>query len=142
MGHDGERNQPLVWYENNDLNIPILVSKGDKKFSNALAKMLIWFLKSKQICSVKDKKSIKIVRQIPLERNEYKKMEKYFYSFKYKAWFRRTSVKVESATPKGYWYSCLLINEDTEIVLEEFIEVSALNLKDRFLKFINNPLNF
>lgn len=144
MGYDGEKSFPMAWYEDSDLFgvDEILISEADAKLSNALAKVLIWLIKHKYINFVTEpaqKKVKKCQRQIPIEKVVYNKMLKRIYSFKYKSWFTKTKVVIESDSMKGNWYSCKLINDTTDEVLEEFFGVSHSDLSNRFLSFINNP---
>lgn len=148
MGYDGEFNTPIAWYEDNDLSgkDEILILMSDKKkFANALAKILIWLLKENKLTFV-DKNTTKKEKvspnTIPSERVVHDKMEKYFYSFKHKCWFYRTKITVAHATPRGFWYSCKLVNKNTGKTLEEFSGVNRVDIKTRFLSFVNNPAHF
>ena len=148
MGYDGEFNTPIAWYEDNDLSgkDEILILMSDKKkFANALAKVLIWLLKENRLkfvdknTSKKEKVSPKTT---PADRVVYDKMEKHFYSFKHNCWFYRTNITVAHATPRGFWYSCKLVNKNTGKTLEEFSGVNRVDIKTRFLSFVNNPAHF
>lgn len=148
MSYDGECGYPIAWYEDDDLlpKAEFLVTKSDKKkLVNALAKMLIHLIKKDIISFNKPAVMLKKDRKgkdAPPERVVHTKMLKRYYSFKYNCWFLKTRVKVESATPRGYWHCCDLINEATGEGLENFMAVSPADLARRVLEFVNNPKMF
>jgi len=143
MGYDGEHGLPMVWYEDNDLTgQDMWISRSDKKMVNALAKILIWLLKKEKIQISNKTKEKKIKREIPIERVLYKRMGKFFYSFKYNSWFVKTKTIIENDSKYGYWYKSSLVNESNQNVLEEICGRSHSDLSQRMLSYVNNPLNF
>jgi len=139
MCYDGEHNYPMAFYEDDDLTEDeVLVSESDKtKMSNALAKVLIHLIKMKKLAFKEAKKSkskpLK-VKEIPTERVVYKKVGKYYYSFKFKCWVEKTKVVLD-----GNWYTCNLIKQDTGEIIDEILGVTQSNLNNRLLDYVNNP---
>ena len=132
----------IVWYEDeNDDNI-LLIRLSDKKLPNALAQLLIWVLEQDKAPSKKVNKEKKSIKEIPQERVEYKRLGKFFYSFKYGCWFIKTKTKMENDSKGGYWHISSLVNESTKEILEEVCGKSPADLSERMLSFINNPKNF
>lgn len=137
----GEK-ENIVWYEDeNDDNI-LLKSLSDKKLPNALAKLLIWVLEQDKAPSKNKKKDLNYTKEIPKERVEYKRLGKFFYSFKYGCWFVRTKTKIENDSKGGYWHISSFVNESSKEVLEEVCGKNSHDLSERMLSFINNPKNF
>jgi hypothetical protein len=138
IGYDGKFNLPIVWYDDNDLDDKdeILISIGDRKMTNALAKMLIWVLEKSNSPLENPVKKIKTIKKpIPLERVIHTKVPKVFYSFKLNCW-----VYVSNPfTIKGndmYWREFL--NYETREKIDDCAEISLPRLSERTLKNINN----
>jgi hypothetical protein len=114
-----------------------LVSKGDKKLANALAKVLIWLLKNNKIDGYKkeekQKKTSLKSQEPPKEKVIYKAMPKRFYGYENKCWILRSKPVLE-----GSFYVCTFTKEITGEKIEELADKTPARLSARVLDFINN----
>jgi len=139
MGYDSENHFPIVYYEDNDLSgsEETLVVKYDKKFSNALAKLLIWLIKNKHVILGNSEKDCPPKqKEIPTERPIYKRIPKFFYSFKNGFWVR-TSKEYTQGGSQFVWRD--FIKEETGEKMEDCGETTSARLRNRILSYINNP---
>lgn len=128
-----------VWYETIDSEDGEmrLISKSDKKFSNALAKVLIWLLQKKKIkppnkAVEKKEKELKI--KSLLGRTVYKRAPRRFYSNVYDCWVLKTKTVLNEN-----WYECDLIKEKTGEKIETISDRTMAKLGQRVIAYISNP---
>ena len=81
-------------------------------------------------------------KETPQKRIEYKRVVKFFYSFKYNCWFEKTKIVLRNDSKGGYWFCSMLINEKTKEILEEINGKNQTDLSERILSFVNDKKNF
>jgi len=138
MGYDGERGIPMAWYEDNDLSgkDEMLVSRGDKKLANALAKVLIWLLKHNKIKFVSKSIMLRGKELVPpTERAVYARIPRKFYSFKLNRW---VLVMAPHMIPGSNMYWRDFIDLETGKKIDDCGEDTLAKLHARTLSNINN----